>query len=435
MKNIGDYTMQRKLTKADKLSFETFLKTLAELPFVISESVLKGFTAIASQVRNHPLRTGFMVFALAAVATTRFARANSSTALNLSDSTIEPESNVSTHAQILAMTAIREKIAIEPRFLEKLRLDEVDREMDMMTSLVEDSSKHPLGREKTNRIFNNPSFKLMVVSDFPDDPTGGAGVGIYRNEIQQLQIRSRYKLNICDDIPTTYRHEMHHADIALLRSQGAAEQSDEHANPFTNDDEQKQIQSAISKGDARVTKEFSKLHANYLEGKLNNPAEIEKYQTYKNALNEYEPRCVSQYAKLGAKKIAAMKKKLAAGETIMHGQICVTNILEVHPGGYVLLGRHTKQVQDLNHKTASFILDTQWRMNHYEMMYSSNQGLQSKSEAFKLSLTEADAEINANKQPILECFYPELVDYHRAFRGKYAETTTLQSEPARMSRP
>jgi len=315
------------------------------------------------------------------------------------------------------------KTVVETPYAKKLSSTQIKKEREDMAALAQYSLRHPESAKKIDRVFNSKGFKLTVVDEFRDNPVG---VGVYRNKENSIHVRSLRQLDVCDDIQTTFNHELHHAYVITTRTHGdpLANSDNEMTKPFSNMIEHTRLDGAINKGDMRV-KKFEKLHHLAMTGNLQDPEEIKKYEEFKNALSDYQPRCMGKLATQDKAQLEQMKQKIKSGEKVRYGDLFVTHVVQT-PQGTACYGHHIAdgQTSDLNQKATAFIMDTAWRKNRFPFIYQKN----SKKESDKQITTEMDAEINANSQTTLQKFYPELLKYHAEFRQKYEKENDNQDQ-------
>lgn len=109
------------------------------------------------------------------------------------------------------------KTIIEKPYAKKLNSMQIKKEKEDMAALAQYSLRHPESAKKIDRVFNSKGFTLTVVDKFRDHPVG---VGVYRNKENSIHVRSLHQLDVCNDIQTTFNHEMHHAYVITTRTQG-----------------------------------------------------------------------------------------------------------------------------------------------------------------------------------------------------------------------
>lgn len=334
-------------------------------------------------------------------------------------------------APVIDYQFILEKISLDESYVAKLTPEDAFDKRSKMASYLLSLAEEEHIAEKIKHVMNSKDFKFIVVEDFSENPYGVGLYSAYRNELF-VKDRASY---FCSDYQTTNLHELHHGDIAETRSdndpikkcQGITiDECDKiTTQPFSSSEEQQALNKAISKGQKRVLKDFAKLHEKWLKNNLTDEVELASYEKYKSVLVDYQPRCIAHVIYPRSHEYQYTLNNLKNGKPITrNGKPFFPLHFENTPQGLIIFGNFATNLEKTENRVTAFIQDTQYIKTDFLQNYGPNPNLRT---------TELDAEINGDKDKVVETFYPEVKDYHTQFRRKHKRVIDVSENETKPS--
>lgn len=318
------------------------------------------------------------------------------------------------------------KMSLDQEMADQLTPEQQLKVNQQVLQLIKNVALNQKSPARINAVLNNKNFKIVIGDKFQEGHYGGTG--LYRESEQTLFIRNPEKLQ-CNDIAVTLGHELHHAYVNVLRTQGDPSlRGDGNTEPFTNATEQGRLAKAIQEGNGRVTGKLKKLHQKFLDKNLT-PDEQKEYKGYISALQSYVPRCHAQAIPVLPQNKKATKKAIRKAGGITNPQtgvrIFASKVEDYDKNSLVVWGRLVNDTDA--EKVLAFIRDTEHWMRTNKERYQMVQKTSDKESLGKTLTTEDDAERNADSQEVLQLFYPEVVGYHKEFCERIVNEQYSQS--------
>lgn len=429
--------------------------TILQRAFTLPGLIIDGFVTVTKFAWRNKFKLGLLVFAGVALLKKEENIANtndkallspdkascpnelSSTvmAMNLLQQCPEPfpkipVTTIEEEMKLLSDTFILDKISLDQEMAGKLTSEQQLKVKQQVLQLIKNIAINQKSPARINAVLNNKNFKIVIGDKFQEGHYGGTG--LYRESEQTLFIRNPEKLQ-CDDIAVTLGHELHHAYVNVLRTQGEPSligrlRGDDNTEPFTNATEQGRLAKAIQEGNGRVTGKLKELHQKFLAKNLT-PDEQKEYKGYIAVLQNYVPRCVAQTIPVPPQNKKATKKAIRKAGGITNPQtgvrIFASRVEDYDKNTLVVWGRLVNDADA--DKVLAFIRDTEHWMRTNQERYQMVQKTSDKESFGKTLTTEDDAERNADSQEILQRFYPELVGYHKEFCERIVNEQYSQS--------
>ncbi len=324
------------------------------------------------------------------------------------------------------------QIMIAKDFAKQLTPQQQLAKRQLAWAYVKEIMQEPETHEKVVRAFASKDFKLIIESELINNDLAQAGVTKDPTNGKQINcIKVRVDNLGCHKISRHLRHEFHHKDIHVVKSNNdpigdrmksffEGKDALMSVDPYDTPEEQAELEDALKKCDQYITQEFAALRIKALEGALT-PLEIEHHNSLVKLIEEkYQPICVRvpQYA-LSYMPIAKMEKELAEGFPFVRVgssyDIYVTHVVH-HQNRTAIYGYLVNEPQTTNGKVAAFIADNEYRKTQEGIEFY-NHGYQ--KDGKRTMLMEKDAQRHEDDPEIIKTFCPEFYRFHQKRLAKF----------------